>query len=131
LLPDPSTRVWMDRLISYYLETGNGQQINRIHDAIAAIEELSAFLDSVVGGRRLGCGEIEGWRNYVIPQFALGAQPSSRLNSLMPTDIESSLIRTAMGQTSTGPTPAESGPLTAVSQTVRTAPDGAVLTGPR
>jgi hypothetical protein len=53
LLSDPSTRPWMDRLISYYLATGNGQKINRIHDAIAAIEELSAFLDSIVGGRRL------------------------------------------------------------------------------
>jgi hypothetical protein len=48
LLRDPITRVWMDRLINYYLETGRGQKTDRIHDAIGAIEELSAFLDSVV-----------------------------------------------------------------------------------
>jgi hypothetical protein len=63
LLSDPSARVWMNRLIIYYLETGNGQKINRIQDAIAAIEELSAFLHSVAGGgdsvtARLKAGEI-------------------------------------------------------------------------
>jgi hypothetical protein len=63
LLLDPATRVWMDRLINYYLETGRGQKTERIHSAITAIEELSAFLDSVVGGgdsisARLRAGEI-------------------------------------------------------------------------
>jgi hypothetical protein len=55
--------VWMDRLINYYLETGRGQKTERIHSAITGIEELSAFLDSVVGGgdsisARLRAGEI-------------------------------------------------------------------------
>jgi hypothetical protein len=63
LLIDPASRVWMDRLIYYYLETGRGQKTERIHSAIAAIEELSGFLDSVVGGSdsvsaRLSAGEI-------------------------------------------------------------------------
>ena len=50
LLRNPTTRVWMDRLINYYLETGCGQKINRVHNAITAIEELSAFLDEAVSG---------------------------------------------------------------------------------
>jgi len=63
LLCDPATRVWMDRLIDYYLETGGGQKTERIHSAITAIEELSGFLDSAVGGgdslaARLRAGEI-------------------------------------------------------------------------
>lgn len=63
LLRDPATRVWMDRLINYYLESGRGQKTDRIRSAIVAIEELSTFLDSVVGGgdsvsARLRAGEI-------------------------------------------------------------------------
>jgi hypothetical protein len=50
LLRMPTRRVWMDRLIAYYLETGRGQKLERVADAIAAIETLSSFLDKAVGG---------------------------------------------------------------------------------
>ena len=43
-------RVWLDRLIAYYLETGRGMKLDRVADAIAAMEALSAFLDDVTGG---------------------------------------------------------------------------------
>lgn len=50
LLRMPTRRVWMDRLIAYYLETGRGQKLERVAAAIAAIEALSGFLDETVGG---------------------------------------------------------------------------------
>ena len=50
LLLTPARRVWLDRLIAYYLETGRGTKLDRVADAIAAMEELSAFLDDVIGG---------------------------------------------------------------------------------
>lgn len=64
-LQNPQTRVWFDRLLSFYIETGNGQKLKRIEDIIAAIQELSQFLDRIVGGgnsirERL---EIEGIRS--------------------------------------------------------------------
>ena len=50
LLLAPERRVWLDRLTGYYLETGRGQKLDRIADAITAIDALSAFLDDVTGG---------------------------------------------------------------------------------
>ena len=50
LLGTPARRVWLDRLIAYYLETGHGMKLDRVADAIAAMEALSALLDEVVGG---------------------------------------------------------------------------------
>ena len=50
LLLTPTRRVWLDRLIAYYLETGRGMKLERVTDAIAAMEALSAFLDDVTGG---------------------------------------------------------------------------------
>ena len=50
LLLTPARRVWLDRLIAYYLETGRGMKLDRVADAIAAMEALSAFLDDVAGG---------------------------------------------------------------------------------
>jgi hypothetical protein len=50
LLLTPARRVWLDRLIAYYLETGRGMKLDRVADAIAAMEVLSAFLDDVTGG---------------------------------------------------------------------------------
>ena len=50
LLLTPTRRVWLDRLIAYYLETGRGMKLDRVTDAIAAMETLSSFLDDVTGG---------------------------------------------------------------------------------
>jgi hypothetical protein len=50
LLLTPTRRVWLDRLIAYYLETGRGMKLGRVADAIAEMETLSAFLDDVTDG---------------------------------------------------------------------------------
>ena len=50
LLRTPERRVWLDRLTAYYLETGRGEKLDRVTDAINAMEALSAFLDTVTGG---------------------------------------------------------------------------------
>jgi hypothetical protein len=50
VLQDPGKRVWFDRLLTYYLETGQGQHLERVEQALAAMLELSNFLDQVVGG---------------------------------------------------------------------------------
>lgn len=50
LLQEPEKRVWFDRLLSYYLEAGEGQHLDRVEQALAAMLELSKFLDQVVGG---------------------------------------------------------------------------------
>lgn len=61
-LQNPEKRVWFDRLLGYYIETGQGQKLKRVEEVLSAIQELSKFLDRVVGGgmsirKRL---EIEG-----------------------------------------------------------------------
>jgi hypothetical protein len=50
LLQDPEKRVWFDRLINYYLETGQGHNLARVGQGLQAIEKLSVFLDEAVGG---------------------------------------------------------------------------------
>jgi len=50
LLRTPERRIWLDRLIGYYLETGRGTKLDRVTEAITAIEALSALLDHVTGG---------------------------------------------------------------------------------
>jgi hypothetical protein len=50
LLQDPKKRVWFDRLINFYVETGKGQKIPRVEKALSAIEKLSLFLDKAVKG---------------------------------------------------------------------------------
>jgi hypothetical protein len=50
LLRTPERRIWLDRLILYYLETGRGMKLDRVTDGIAAIEALSSLLDDVTGG---------------------------------------------------------------------------------
>jgi hypothetical protein len=54
LLRDPNQRVWLDRLINYYLKIGKGdhQQLELVHDAVAAIRLFTDFLDVCVGGGR-------------------------------------------------------------------------------
>jgi hypothetical protein len=50
LLQDPGKRVWFDRLIDFYIETGKGHNLGRVKDALQAISELSVFLDKAVTG---------------------------------------------------------------------------------
>jgi len=50
LLQDPEKRVWFDRLINFYIETGQGQNLARVKEALQTISELSQFLDKAVGG---------------------------------------------------------------------------------
>lgn len=54
LLRDPSQRVWLDRLINYYLkiEKGDQQQLELARSAVAATRVLTDFLDACVGGGR-------------------------------------------------------------------------------
>ncbi|MDB9528141.1 hypothetical protein PN498_19265 [Oscillatoria sp. CS-180] len=49
LLQQPEQRVWFDRLILFYLETGAGKKRARIQTALRAIQALSTFLDSHIG----------------------------------------------------------------------------------
>ena len=50
LLQDPSSRVWMDRLLNFYLETARGEKLQRVAQTLAVIEAMSEFLDEAVGG---------------------------------------------------------------------------------
>ena len=49
-LRTPARRIWLDRLIAYYLETGRGMKLDRVAEAITAMEALSGLLDNVAGG---------------------------------------------------------------------------------
>lgn len=49
LLQNPERRVWFDRLINFYLETGRGEKRDRIQAALDAIKNLSGFLDKHIG----------------------------------------------------------------------------------
>jgi hypothetical protein len=51
-LQDPESRVWMDRLLRFYLETGQGQKGDRALNAVFAMQELVTFLDECVGEGR-------------------------------------------------------------------------------
>ena len=50
LLQDLEKRVWFDRLINFYIETGKGQNLARVRDALQSIAGLSLFLDMAVRG---------------------------------------------------------------------------------
>lgn len=50
LLQNSETRVWFDRLLNFYVETGQGQKLKRIEDIMGAIQITSSFLDRVAGG---------------------------------------------------------------------------------
>lgn len=50
LLKNPETRVWFDRLLNFYIETGQGQKLKRIENIMDAIQNMSLFLDRVSGG---------------------------------------------------------------------------------
>lgn len=49
MLQKPEKRVWFDRLILFYVETGRGEKHDRIQSALTAIRELSNFLDQHIG----------------------------------------------------------------------------------
>lgn len=50
MLQKPEMRVWFDRLLNFYIETGQGQKLKRIEDIMGAIQNTSLFLDKVAGG---------------------------------------------------------------------------------
>ena len=43
-------RIWFERLINFYIETGKNQKIHRLEMATNAIKELSIFLDENITG---------------------------------------------------------------------------------
>lgn len=49
-LQKPEVRVWCDRLLNFYIETGQGQQPKRIENILSAIQNTSLFLDKLSGG---------------------------------------------------------------------------------
>lgn len=49
LLQDLGQRVWLDRLIQFHLETARGDKRERAGRLLAAIRQLSDFLDECVG----------------------------------------------------------------------------------
>jgi hypothetical protein len=42
--------VWFTRLLEYFVQTGQGQNLERVNEALEAMAELSSFLDGAVGG---------------------------------------------------------------------------------
>jgi hypothetical protein len=48
----PDWRVWFDRLIAFHLDTARGDQSDRTRSLLAAIEQLTHFLDDCIGGGR-------------------------------------------------------------------------------
>lgn len=42
--------IWFTRLLEYFIQTGQGQNLDRINEALEAMAELSSFLDGAVGG---------------------------------------------------------------------------------
>ena len=50
-LQDSDKRVWFDRLLTFYIQAGQGVNLGRLKKTLAAIQELSEFLDDVVGGK--------------------------------------------------------------------------------
>ncbi|MFJ7969004.1 hypothetical protein [Streptomyces sp. NPDC096324] len=49
-LQDPAWRIWVDRLIVFYLDTARGDRTQRTERLLAALAQLSEFLDECVGG---------------------------------------------------------------------------------
>ncbi|MEO1590439.1 MAG: hypothetical protein AAFU71_04000 [Cyanobacteria bacterium J06632_22] len=49
-LQDANTRVWFDRLLAFYIATAQGKNPKRVENILGAIQNLSLFLDQMVGG---------------------------------------------------------------------------------
>ncbi len=52
MLQNPQSRVWFDRLINFYITAGKGNNIERLENAVSALQNLSTFLDKAVGGAK-------------------------------------------------------------------------------
>jgi len=50
VLQHPEKRVWFDRLLNFFLDTGKGKSLDRVEQVIEAIYNASVFLDQKVGG---------------------------------------------------------------------------------
>jgi hypothetical protein len=50
MLQIPKSRVWFDRLIDFYITAGKGNKLERLRNAVNALENLATFLDKAVGG---------------------------------------------------------------------------------
>lgn len=51
-LQNPDKRIWLDRLLSFYIEAGQANKlaIEWVKESVSAIQNLSEFLDKTVGG---------------------------------------------------------------------------------
>lgn len=49
-LQDPQMRIWFDRLLHFFLDTGKGRSLDRVGYVLEAIYHASTFLDKKVGG---------------------------------------------------------------------------------
>lgn len=50
LLGDPKYAPWLERLVGFYVDLGNGRRIPQVRLLIEALEELAGFVDGHVGG---------------------------------------------------------------------------------
>lgn len=50
LLSQDRYRPWFDRLLFYFIDTGRGQNLDRVREALAAMQELGTYLDRITGG---------------------------------------------------------------------------------
>ena len=50
LLQDDVEGPWFDRLLMYYIQTGEGKHADRVHELALALNELMTFIESAIGG---------------------------------------------------------------------------------
>jgi hypothetical protein len=50
MLRDPESRIWLDRVLMFYLDTARGERNDRANGVISAMQDLVSFLDRCVGG---------------------------------------------------------------------------------
>ncbi|MFF8479147.1 hypothetical protein [Streptomyces sp. NPDC015414] len=62
-LQDPSWRVWLDRLIKFYHDAARGEKTQRTERLLAALAQLSEFLDNCVGGGKSIESRVEAESN--------------------------------------------------------------------
>lgn len=60
LLGDPDNFIWFERVFIYYLESGDGEKLDRIRHAVRATEELATFLDKCVTGEAAIIPQLTG-----------------------------------------------------------------------
>jgi type II secretory pathway component PulF len=59
MLRDPEARVWLDRILMFYLETGRRERNDRADNVISSIQELVTF--ELVALRLLPLGIVVTW----------------------------------------------------------------------